>query len=320
MKTQNKFFLLVFLFICHISVFSKGLMKASSVSLAGAQSGVTGAIKGFVKDAKTGEVIAKAKIILVSAKSDAMRYELQTDKKGYYYKGGLTPGYYKVTVEKEGFLPISKTIRVRLATTIQENFELMSQEPQKSTIPGSVKAARKAMKFFEQGQYEDAIKEFSEVISDNQSNALLYFYRGWAQEKNGNIEGALEDYQKAIELKPDFILPYSRSGIACAKQQSYEKASEFYQKSVELGDQDITTHYNYGVVLMNLGKSQEAKPVFENLLSLDENYSDAYYHLGIIYIGQGDVTKAKEFLQRFIELDPENSNAPIAKRILESLK
>lgn len=288
--------------------------------MASAQSGITGAIKGFVKDAKKGEVIAKAKVVLVYSKSDAMRYELQTDKKGYYYKGGLTPGYYKVTVEKEGFLLTSQTIRARLADTVQYDFELMSQEPQESTIPESVKTAQKAMKLFEQGQYENAIKEFSVVISDNQSNALLYYYRGGAQENNGNIEAALEDYQKAIELKPNFILPYSRSGLACAKQQSYEKASEFYQKSVELGDQAITTHYNYGVVLMNLGRSEEAKPVFENLLSLDENYSDACYHLGIIYIGQGDVTKAKEFLQRFIDLDPENSNAPLAKRILESLK
>jgi len=319
MKAQNKFFLLVlvFLFICHISVFSKCSMKASGVSLAATQSGVTGAIKGFVKDAKTGEVIAKAKIVLVYSKSASMRYELQTDKKGHYYKGALTPGYYKVTVEKEGFLPISQTIRVRLATTLQEDFKLDTME---STIPESVNSAKKAMKLFEQDQNEDAIKEFSEVILDNQSNALLYFYRGWAQEKNGNIEAALEDYQKAIELKPDFILPYSRSGLACAKQQSYEKASEFYQKSVELGDQDITTHYNYGVVLMNLGKSEAAKPVFENLLFLDENYSDAYYQLGIIYIGKGDVTKAKEFLQKFVDMDPENSNAPLAKRILESLK
>ena len=326
MKAQNKFFLLVlvFLFICHISVFSKCSMKASGVSLAATQSGVTGAIKGFVKDAKTGEVIAKAKIVLVYSKSASMRYELQTDKKGHYYKGALTPGYYKVTVEKEGFLPISQTIRVRLATTLQEDFKLDTMEStipeSKSTIPESVNSAKKAMKLFEQDQNEDAIKEFSEVISDNQSNALFYFYRGWAQEKNGNIEAALEDYQKALELKPDFILPYSRSGLACAKQQSYEKASEFYQKSVELGDQDITTYYNYGVVLMNLGKSETAKPVFENLLSLDENYSDAYYHLGIIYIGQGDVTKATEFLQKFVDMDPENSNTPIAKKILESLK
>jgi tetratricopeptide (TPR) repeat protein len=300
-----------------ITILLSALTAIMGNSLIFGQSGTTGAAEGFIKDAKTGEVVSKAKVKLVYIKNEIVKYELQSDKKGHFYKGALTPGIYRYSVEKEGYMPVVGSIRVRLADTVEINIELKTVE---STIPVSVKTAQKAMKLFEQSQYENAIKEFSEVISENQSNPLLYFYRGWAQEKNGNIEGALEDYQKAIELKPDFILPYSRAGTAYAKQQSYEKASEFYQKSVELGDQDITTHYNYGVVLMNLGKSEAARPVFENLLSLDENYSDAYYHLGIIYIGLGDVTKAKEFLQKFVDMDPENSNAPIAKKILESLK
>jgi tetratricopeptide (TPR) repeat protein len=53
---------------------------------------------------------------------------------------------------------------------------------------------------------------------------------------------------------------------------------------------------------------------------MDEDYADAYYHLGIISIGLSDPGKAKELLQKFIELDPENMNAPIAKKIIESLK
>jgi len=73
-------------------------------------------------------------------------------------------------------------------------------------------------------------------------------------------------------------------------------------------------------VLINLGKSTEAKTVFENLLSLDEEYADAYYHLGIISIGQGESERAKEHLQKFIKLDPKNKNAPIAEKIIESLK
>lgn len=318
MKTLNKL-VADSLSIIFITFLLSALTAIMGNSLIFGQSGTTGAAKGFIKDAKTGEVISKAKIKLVYTRNDIIKYELRSDKKGHFYKGGLTPGIYRYSVEKEGYMPVAGSIRVRLADTVEINIELKTVE---STVivPETVKTAKKAMKLFEQSQYENAIKEFSEVISENQSNPLLYFYRGWAQEKTGNIKGALEDYQKAIELKPDFILPYSRSGLACAKQQSYEKASEFYQKSVELGDQDITTHYNYGVVLMNLGKSEAAKPVFENLLFLDENYSDAYYQLGIIYIGKGDVTKAKEFLQKFVDMDPENSNAPLAKRILESLK
>jgi tetratricopeptide (TPR) repeat protein len=287
------------------------------VFFTGAQSGTTGAAKGFVKDAKTGDAIAKAKVILVDSRNVSLKYELQTDKKGYYYKGGLRPGYYNFTVEKENFLPTAKTVRVRLGDTIQTDFELQILESQ---TPVAIKKADKAMKLFREEKWGDAVKEFSEGIADDQTNPMLFYYRGIAQENNGNTEEAMSDYQKTIELKPDFVLPYSRAGKIYARQKNFEKASEFYQKSVELGDKDITTLYNYGVVLINLGKSPEAKVVFEKLLSLDEDYADAYYHLGIIHIGLGNTPKAKEFFERFLVLDPESQYASIATEILKSLK
>jgi len=308
LKKHNKFTpLVLFVFlVCPICVF-----------LIGAQSGSTGAVKGFVKDAETGRALAKAKIILVYSKNETVKYELQTDKEGSFYKAALTPGYYHFTVEKDEFMPTSKTVRVRLSRTEQVDFELQTLASQ---VPEAIKKVDKAMKLFREEKWEDAVREFSEGITEDHANPLLFYYRGIAHENNGDAEEALSDYQKAIELKPDFVLPYSRAGKIYARQHDYEKAGEFYQKSVELGDQDITTLYNYGVVLINLGKSPEAKAVFENLLLLDEDYPDAYYHLGIIAIGQGDSERAKELLQKLIALDPENINAPIAKKIIESLK
>ena len=281
------------------------------------QTGVAAAVKGYVKDARTGEVVPKAKIVIVYSKSESVRYTLETDKKGYYYKSGLTPGYYRFTVEKEGFLPTEKTVHAMLADTVQHDFELQVLEV--DTAAEAAKAGQKGMKLFNEAKWNEAVEEFSEGISEDPSNPSLYFFRGLSQENNGKVEEALSDYAKAVELKPEFILPYSRSGKIYARQQNHEKARELYQKAVELGDKDITTLYNYGVVLLNLGQSSEAKAVFEKLLEVDDNYPDAYYHLGIITIGEGDAEKAKELLQKFLELDPENPNAPIAQKILESL-
>lgn len=309
------------LMICFLFIFVSTLLftatKMSLCSCASAQSGVSGAVKGYVKDASTGETIPKAKIVMVFSKSDSVRYTLVTDKKGYYYKSGLTPGYYKCTVEKEGFLPTQVTVRARLASTVQHDFELQVFEV--DTVAEAAKAGQKGMKLFNEAKWEDAVEEFSKGISENPSNPTLYFFRGLSQENNGKEEEALADYQKSVELKPDFILPYSRSGKIYARQQNHEKARELYAKAFELGDKDITTLYNYGVVLINLGQSAEAKTIFEKLLEIDESYPDAYYHLGLITIGQGDAEKAKELLQKFLELDPEHPNAPLTQKILESL-
>jgi tetratricopeptide (TPR) repeat protein len=294
-----------------------GTHKPIFYSSSSVQTGITAAVKGYVKDARTGEVVPKAKIVIVYTKSENVRYTLETDKKGYYYKSGMTPGYYRFTIEKEGFLPTETTVRARLADTVQYDFELHVVDA--NPVVEVAKSAEKAMKFFNEAMWDEAVAEFSEGIEKNPENPTLYFYRGLSHENNGKVEEALSDYEKTVELKPEFTLPYSRSGKIYARQQNHEKARELYQKAVELGDQDITTLYNYGVVLMNLGQSPEAKTIFEMLLEVDESYPDAYYHLGIITIGLGDAEKAKELLQKFLELDPENPNAPVAQKILESL-
>jgi len=303
MKPFNKliFFGLFIVFTFYLAVFSGT---------------TTGTAEGYIKDVQTEEWVSKAKITLVYAKSETMKYELYSDKKGHFYKGGLTPGIYKITVEKDGYLPVSASIRVRLGDAAKVEIGLNSFE---SLIPQSAKSSSQGSNLLNEGKYEEAIEKFSEAISEDQSNPIFYYYRGVSLEKSGNIDKALEDYQKAVELKPGFILPISWTGRIYAKKRDFEKAIGFYKKAIELGDQDATTFYNYGVCLLNLANNAEAKDVFERLLSLDESYSDAYYQLGIIYIGFGDAAKAKEFLQKFIDMDPENKNASIAKEILKSL-
>jgi len=318
MKILHKVFsggLLTIIFSCFFVYLSISLPLAENALIA-AQSGVTGAAEGFVKDANTGKIITKAKITLVYTRNEIMKYELHSDKKGHFYKGGLTPGIYRINTEKDGYLPAAQTVRVRLGDTAKVDILL---EPMGSAAPVAVSKGKEGLKLFQAGKYGEAAEKFTEGISKGEANTFLYYYRGLSYEKSGQIEKALGDYKKAIELKPDFVLPYSRLGIIYAKEKDYEQAVEFYKKSFELGSKDVTTLYNYGVVLVNIGCSQEAKSVFEKLISLDENYADAYYHLGIIYLGQGDSARAKELLQKFVEMDPENSKAAVAKKILETL-
>jgi tetratricopeptide (TPR) repeat protein len=318
MKLKYLLVLLVFYGLCSAGAGQASDSFSESFTDPGyGQTGTTGAVKGYVKNVTTGAIIADAKIYMENAKFGNIKYELKTDAKGYFYKGGLQPAQYKFTVEKEGFMPSERTVRVRLADTVQADFELQTAD---SLVPVATKMAKKALDSFREGDWEKAVKEFSEVIAEEPTNSLLFLYRGLAQEQNGDSTAALSDYQKAIGLKPDFVMPYSRAGKLYARQQDNEKAYEYFQKAVELGDQDTTTLYNYAVVLINLGKSPEAKTVLERLLAEDDAYADAYYHLGIITIGEGDSARAKELLEKFVEMDPENPNAPIAKQIIESLK
>jgi tetratricopeptide (TPR) repeat protein len=280
---------------------------------------ITGAVEGIIKNSATGEILEGVKITLVFSKSESMTFELHSDQKGHFYRGGLVPGAYNITFEKDGYIPQAASIRVTIEETTRLEVKLEPAQSSAANVPQAAKSISSGIELISSGKYEEAIAKFSESLAQDPSNSILYYYRAYALEKSGKSDAALADYQKAIELKTDFILSLSRAGIVLAKKGDYEKAAEFYKKAIDLSDQDPTTYYNYGVCLINLGKKEEAKAAFEKLVAVDPYYSDGYYQLGIIYIGAGEIAKAKEFLQKFIELDPENKNAGLAKEILKSL-
>lgn len=289
------------------------IMGLHSVPLSGQ---TTGAVRGHVKNSQTDDPISNAKIQLIPEMSGYLTYDFYSDNKGLFYRGGIRPGTYKVLVEKDGYLPVSSSIRIRLADTA--NIEI-TLDPVESVIPESTHAIVKGSKLLDTGHYEKAAAIFDEAISSDPSNPVLFYYRGAASERIGNIEMAIEGYQRAVDLKPDFVLPMSRIGILSARKGDMNKAIEFFGKAVEMGDQDTNTYYNYGVSLLNVGKHEVAKDIFSKLISFDEDFPDAYYQLGIINISLGNIEKAKGFLHTFLEMDPKNVNADIAKQILKSL-
>jgi len=280
---------------------------------------VTGAVDGIVKDSATSQPLSGVKIGLVSAKTESLTYALTTDQKGHFYKSGLVPGIYNMTLEKEGYVPQGGSIRVVLDETVRMDLRLEAAKGSEAGAPAAAKKIAAGSELITAGKYEEAIIPLSEAITKLPLNAVPYFYRGLAYEKSGKSEEALLDYQKASELKPDFILPLSRSGMIWAKKGDYDKAGDFYRKALDSGDQDSTTQYNYGVCLINSGKSADARPVFEKLLVKDPDYSDVYYQLGILSLGAGETARAKELLEKFVAKDPENKNAGLAKEILKTL-
>jgi len=285
-----------------------------------ARAATTGAVEGTARDAASGQVLEGVRVRLVSERSGTMSYELRTDKKGYFYKGGLVPGPYRIAFEKEGYVPQERTFRVAVEATTGLDARMALSSGAGPAADAAAKTIAAGSELLSSGNYAEAMDKFNQAIGQAPSNPVAYFYRAAVSEKTADNGPALEDYAKAIALKPDFTLCYARSGIILAKAGEFEKAADFYQKAVELGDKDPSTQYNYGVCLVNLGRGGEARGVFENVLVLDPGYADACYQLGLIHVGAGETAKARELLEKFVALDPQNKNAPLAQEILKSLK
>lgn len=87
---------------------------------------------------------------------------------------------------------------------------------------------------FASGQFEDAIKHFTEAIEIDPGNHVLYSNRSAANASLFNYENALADATKVTELKPDWPKGWSRVGAAYYGLRKWDEAIEAYEKGVKL--------------------------------------------------------------------------------------
>lgn len=87
---------------------------------------------------------------------------------------------------------------------------------------------------FSAGNYDEAIKHFSEAIVLAPTNHVLYSNRSAAYASLHKYNEALQDAKKTVEIKADWSKGYSRLGAAYVGLGKYDDAISSYKKGLEL--------------------------------------------------------------------------------------
>ncbi|RLU23036.1 hypothetical protein DMN91_005314 [Ooceraea biroi] len=86
----------------------------------------------------------------------------------------------------------------------------------------------------QEGKFKEAIKYYTDAITLDGDNHVLYSNRSAAYAKGEKYEQALEDAEKTVTLKPDWAKGYSRKGSALAYLGRYSESIKAYEKGLQL--------------------------------------------------------------------------------------
>ncbi len=88
---------------------------------------------------------------------------------------------------------------------------------------------------FDQGKWDEAIKDFNKCIEIKGDYAPAYNNRGSAKMKKEDYRGALADFDKAIQLDRSYANAYVNRGTANEMNRDAAGACADWKKARELG-------------------------------------------------------------------------------------
>ncbi len=279
-----------------------------------------GAIKGKVFD-RNKNPIEGVQLTIISMEYPTEQHLVKTDKKGEFIQIGLSPGYYQVKCEKEGFRPMIKEVRVSLLVFTEVEFGLnLAEETRAQKTELGDKELRLANKFFQEGNYQQAFESYKGVIAKRPGEPTLYYNLGVTALFLENSEEASEAFKKMLELQPDSFSALKKLGEIYGKKKDFQTASQYFAKAVAVSADDPEAYYNLGISLLNTGDLKRAQDAFFKSIACQDSYADSYYQLGLLHLNQNNLAEAQKAFEKFLQYAPDDAKAPTAKNMLDFIK
>src|SRR6056297_1282747 len=138
------------------------------------------------------------------------------------------------------------------------------------------KLYKTGMEFYDSGNYNDAIAQFSKWIEEDTDNSKAYGARANAYKKLDKKRKAAEDYQRAGMFKKDPEL-FMKAANLYMEIEDFENASKMARRTIELEDDYIKAYKLDIKALIELEKYSEAYENSKRLTELEENGPNYYW-------------------------------------------
>jgi tetratricopeptide (TPR) repeat protein len=145
---------------------------------------------------------------------------------------------------------------------------------------------------------ETALSLLEDPLQIAQVKATLgrvYFYQG-------NYQDALSAFEEVLESQSDDALSQLWAGLAEYQLEDYDMAVEYLEQAVQLDSESVEARANLGAAYYQAKRYQDAELVYQLILEESPNDAEAYYNLGLALMAQSQPDAAKEAWQKASEL------------------
>jgi tetratricopeptide (TPR) repeat protein len=226
--------------------------------------------------------------------------------------------------------------------------QISDQADERDDIDSIYKRARA---FDANGDFEEAVIQYTDIIERNPNDATAYESRCWAfyrlkklehavtdcttaleinpnfsdalagrcfaYQSMGDQEKAIEDCTQAMELDPDYASLYTARADAYRELWDYETALKDYNRSLEIDSENGVAYNNRALLHEEMGNTDLAMSDYNNAIKYynpvtDYNVHIRWHNRGMLHQEFGEYDKAIYDFRKAIDLHPSYIRAMIS--------
>lgn len=192
---------------------------------------------------------------------------------------------------KQHRLVVKPVARKNATATIQPVLSAVNSDASPLQVESSehdIQLRHRALAEAQDGNYEEAIALFSQLIKRNPGSAHDYNNRGLAYFQSGHLEQAIADYDRALELNPCLDSVYNNRANYYASQGRFLDAILDYDLAIELNPGNVRAWINQGITFRDVQMYEQAIECFELALCFNQLEGHVYAERGRTYHLWGD--------------------------------
>jgi tetratricopeptide (TPR) repeat protein/streptogramin lyase len=173
--------------------------------------------------------------------------------------------------------------------------------------------------YFENGDYDNAIKSFDKAMSLNPKNPIPYNHKGDVLFKLKKYEEAIKSYDAALEINPKYLDVLKDKALSLDNLGKHQEAINCFDAALEINPKIARNWYYKALSLSKLSNNEEAIRCYDEVLGLEPTNVDAWIGRGICL---GILKKYKEAIECYdkaIIIDPNNAVAHEKKKAILQL-
>jgi Flp pilus assembly protein TadD/chromosome segregation ATPase len=142
--------------------------------------------------------------------------------------------------------------------------------------------AHAAKESFEHGKYQDAEKQYQEILTKSPSNLYALCNLGVVYFQMGKLRAAEVTLKKALTVSPGDEFVHTTLGVVYYRQSKFDDALAELSQAVEINPNSATAHNYLGITASQKGRQQQAEKEILQAIANNPDYADAHFNLAVI--------------------------------------